>query len=238
MFLFGNNQDDLFDDWDDNLEEGDDSFINSDDNLNILQESRAIDSDGDGWSDAVERELGTDPFDPLCHPGVEGELPEDVQISDDLTGIDSDNDGFSDDLERQMGTDPFDASSHPTVVMPHHFGTNMNNTDIADNLEFSFNVKRWRADLQKCGLVLMCTSGDTGSNQYGEDPTLEDDNSPINDLEESYSTMEPTVNKHEYDADNNDEEKRIILIERLAKLRDFGTITEEEFQDRKKMILK
>lgn len=119
----------------------DDDLIH-DDHFHVTKESNAVDTDNDGWSDALERELGTNVFDPLDHPGIDGDLSDDIHISNDLKGIDTDHDGFSDDLERQMGTDPFNASSHPEVVMPHHFDAKNDDVDIPDNLEGSFDVKR------------------------------------------------------------------------------------------------
>jgi len=130
MLFFDNDHDDFNDD-----------LIHGD-HLHISKESHATDSDGDGWSDAVERDHSTNHLDPLSHPGVDGKLPDDVNISNDLKGIDSDHDGFSDNLEKQMGTDPFNPSSHPDVVMPHHFDSKNDNVDIPDNLEGSFDVKK------------------------------------------------------------------------------------------------
>lgn len=135
MVLFDPNDIDQIDDFDV------DSPLH-DSQLHLSRESNAIDSDEDGWSDAVEQDNGTDPFDPLSHPGVDGTIPDDLHMSDDLKGIDIDSDGFPDKLEQSFGTDPLNAASHPDVVMPHHFDSNGDAFDIPDNLYGTFDIKR------------------------------------------------------------------------------------------------
>lgn len=135
MLFFNPNHQDFADDFDDNM-------LLHDSQLHISRNSHAVDSDGDGWSDAVERSLGTNPFDPLSHPGADGTIPDDLHISNNLNGKDTDNDGFSDDLENSLGTDSLNLTSHPNVVMPHHFDTNSDNFDIADNLNGTFDIKK------------------------------------------------------------------------------------------------
>lgn len=91
------------------------------DHLHLLDDSQALDADGDGFSDAVERDLGTDWLDPLDHPYV------DIDVYHPLH-FDADGDGFSDAVENLMDTDPLDPFSHPDVVEAHHFpaGSNIN----------------------------------------------------------------------------------------------------------------
>ncbi len=36
--------------------------------FHVRPQSDAVDTDGDGWSDALERELGTNPYDAMSHP--------------------------------------------------------------------------------------------------------------------------------------------------------------------------
>ena len=76
------------------------------DHLHTTHDSHAVDSDGDGFSDAVENLFGTDPFSVGDHPH--------------LTSFDSDGDGFSDSVEHLFGTDPLSGLSHPDLVMAHH----------------------------------------------------------------------------------------------------------------------
>ncbi|MBX7144002.1 MAG: hypothetical protein K1X79_06085 [Oligoflexia bacterium] len=60
-----------------------------------------IDSDGDGFSDALESESGTDPQDPEdMPPGPR------TRLADRLRGLDSDYDGLKDIDEQRLGTKP------------------------------------------------------------------------------------------------------------------------------------
>lgn len=90
--------------------------------LHIKLSSNAVDSDKDGFSDAVETRLGTDPFDPYSHPNVDKSLFN-LDASHYLwrRNQDTDADGFSDQVELAIGTNPSDVVSHPDVVLPHHF---------------------------------------------------------------------------------------------------------------------
>lgn len=56
------------------------------------------DTDGDGWTDVIEKHLGTDP-----------------NQANHLNGMDTDGDGWSDKLEIQMGTDFYTANSKPNI---------------------------------------------------------------------------------------------------------------------------
>lgn len=68
----------------------------------------ALDSDGDGVSDAVETQTGTD----VCDPGSVPSLVCGEYISGyDAANFDADNDGVSDADETAAGTDPCDAAS-------------------------------------------------------------------------------------------------------------------------------
>jgi hypothetical protein len=66
-----------------------------------------LDSDGDGFSDGLENDLGSDPLDPLFSP--------DAKTSTDLNArvraIDNDLDGLSNDEELALGTDPASSDS-------------------------------------------------------------------------------------------------------------------------------
>ncbi len=78
----------------------------SPDHFHLTHDSNTPDSDGDGFSDAMEHLFGTDPFNTGDHPHI--------------NGLDSDGDGFSDVREHLADTDPFSAISHPSLVMAHH----------------------------------------------------------------------------------------------------------------------
>ena len=62
-----------------------------------------LDSDGDGFGNAIENAHGTDPFDPADVPTIEG------------SNLDSDGDLASDALEIDRGTDPFDPYDFPAT---------------------------------------------------------------------------------------------------------------------------
>jgi len=102
-----------------------------------------LDDDNDGYPDALEQALGTDPLDALSAPsdldsdgtpdaldddrdgdGVDNitdafpdDAAESLDTDNDGTGnnvdTDDDNDGFTDDVERTVGTDPLDPLSVP-----------------------------------------------------------------------------------------------------------------------------
>ena len=92
-----------------------DILFHGDHHVHVLNDSHAVDSDGDGFSDALEIEAGTDPFNAASHPI--------------LSGLhDLDGDGFSDVIERLLGTSPSDVYDRPDAVLAHHFpaGTDVN----------------------------------------------------------------------------------------------------------------
>ncbi len=71
-----------------------------------------IDTDADGFPDAVEMEAGTNPDDPESHPVVLGpELEPPLQADT----VDTDGDGFSDSAERAAGTNANDPDEHPAA---------------------------------------------------------------------------------------------------------------------------
>lgn len=95
-----------------------------------LVEGIGIDSDGDGFTDLLERDIGTDPNDPESAPrsAVTSLSARVSSIDYDLDGLsdseekqfgtlareyDSDGDGFSDGSERLAKTDPLDAGQFP-----------------------------------------------------------------------------------------------------------------------------
>jgi hypothetical protein len=92
--------------------------------IHVRAHSDAVDSDHDGFSDAVERLAGTNPYDSHSHPS----------LLHGFLGHDVDGDGFPDALERLVGVNPHDALSHPAAVEAHHFagGTDENQPDVWD----------------------------------------------------------------------------------------------------------
>ena len=98
-------------------------------NAEEICEEGAPDSDGDGTCDALELEMGTDPFNP-CDLGIEGQEDSDQDGACDamelLSGtdpenpcdpfyLDSDNDGFCDIEEAILGSNPNNPCSPSTV---------------------------------------------------------------------------------------------------------------------------
>lgn len=76
-----------------------------------LVDSR-VDTDGDGFPDVVEIEVGTNPDDPDSHPVILGPVLEPPLQADT---IDTDGDGFSDSAEWAAGTNPNDPDDSPTA---------------------------------------------------------------------------------------------------------------------------
>ncbi|MCY1703444.1 hypothetical protein [Deinococcus sp. SL84] len=66
----------------------------------------ALDTDGDGWTDAAEYERGTDPNSNLSKPKTA------------TTTLDTDGDGWTDEEERAKGTDPRNPKSYPLPIRP------------------------------------------------------------------------------------------------------------------------
>ena len=93
------------------------------------------DSDGDGWTDAEEALLGTDPLDPSSHPAVYV----------DTAGVaDSDGDGFTDEYEVDVGTDPYDPSDYPYPGIVIHFdedGDPIGEDTVPDIASFSLTFE-------------------------------------------------------------------------------------------------
>ena len=113
-----------------------------DPHLHLVDESDALDLDGDSFSDAAEIHLGTDPSDPGSHPTVDASwlTPSDPGVID----RDTDLDGYSDRIEALMSTDPDLPASHPEVVEAHHFpaGSDTNLTNTVDL--FPPPMREWR----------------------------------------------------------------------------------------------
>ena len=91
---------------------------------NIVNKYYNYDSDGDGYSDDLEVDEGTDPEDaddvpdeadvpPDCDPDDDGEsdCPEDPPPDPEVS--DSDGDGYSDGEEADWGSNPYDPSDFP-----------------------------------------------------------------------------------------------------------------------------
>lgn len=117
-----------------------------DTDLDGVGDNGDLDDDDDGYSDAVEGQMGTDSKDPAVHPtdldsdgipdpvdpDVDGDgvdngddlFPLDPQESLDSDGDgqgnnadkDDDDDGYPDEVEEQLDTDPLDAESYPDDV--------------------------------------------------------------------------------------------------------------------------
>ena len=121
-------------------------FDDTHDHLHVTKDSKAIDTDGDGYSDAVEKKLGTNAYDSLGHPtthenvlGVGGGVST-VKIPDDLSrAFDTDGDGISDIIERKFGSSPLDPHDHPDVVEAHHF--KLHDVKIGDALDRTVDSK-------------------------------------------------------------------------------------------------
>jgi hypothetical protein len=90
------------------------------DHFHLMPESRAANFDGDGFSDAVEARLRTDPYDPTSHPCLDASWFGDG-VGTFGASSHSDRDGFPDGVEIQMGTNPLSELSHPDVTLAHHF---------------------------------------------------------------------------------------------------------------------
>lgn len=112
----------------------DENYVNHSPHLHLERHSEAADSNGDGISDAVSKDLGLDPFDTNAHHTVDLGWHDSNGRLHHTNGRDSDHDGWPDDLERLAGTDSRDAASHPSLVEAHHFpaGSDENLPGTAD----------------------------------------------------------------------------------------------------------
>lgn len=100
-----------------------DRALSDDDILSIfnnpgatLSDTKDVDSDGDGLSDVLEAELGTDPLDTDSDADGLGDGAEVNTHNTSPTSADSDGDGANDRFEINNGTDPTDAASKPEVT--------------------------------------------------------------------------------------------------------------------------
>lgn len=76
---------------------------------------RSFDTDEDGFSDADEQLLGTNPVNFLSRPGGSADFDSDGKTDD--TDLDDDNDGVSDKNEIADGTNPYSALSLKKIAM-------------------------------------------------------------------------------------------------------------------------
>jgi len=96
--------------------------------VNAGQAGKCRDTDGDGYDDTVEIELGSDPHNlnstPEVCDGVDNDLNDgidegftntDGDAEADCVDSDDDNDGFGDSIETAAGSDPLNAASTPEV---------------------------------------------------------------------------------------------------------------------------
>jgi len=89
--------------------------------LHITHASEAIDTNHNGFSDAVERSFGLDPTSPHSHLYLDLQHGQLLLSNHPSHLADSDHDGFPDVVERVLGTDQMSALDHPVVVEAHHF---------------------------------------------------------------------------------------------------------------------
>ncbi|MCB0328832.1 MAG: hypothetical protein KDD70_04190 [Bdellovibrionales bacterium] len=146
-------------------------------------DSQQLDQDGDGYSDLLEIDAGTDQFDPESVPsGGSTSLKARMVRSDaDLDGLsnkeeqefgtylnvsDSDGDGFRDGAERKAGTDPKDPASFPYDSdrdglgddYERTVGLNPNNPDtdgdtLDDEMELVFGSDPLHKDSDRDGIL-------------------------------------------------------------------------------------
>jgi hypothetical protein len=106
------------------------------------------DDDNDGFSDIEELAAGTNPLDPLSHPGGTADCDKDG-LTDDVD-TDDDNDRVSDKNEIAAGTNPYDAKSFPItplqlvkfagkIAFPANGHDACNVTGTLPSLPFGFN---------------------------------------------------------------------------------------------------
>jgi hypothetical protein len=84
------------------------------DHFHTLFKSSALDSDGDGFSDALEEHFETDALDPYDHPDIVTDHSPFSSLSD------LDGDGFPDSMEHIFSTDPLDPLDHPDAILANH----------------------------------------------------------------------------------------------------------------------
>ncbi|MFQ6135668.1 MAG: hypothetical protein ACE5PM_00610 [Candidatus Hydrothermarchaeales archaeon] len=74
----------------------------------LAPREEVVDGDGDGWSDELEKRIGTNPFnkDTDGDGVIDSEDPNPLKFGAER-GVDSDGDGWSDELEKKAGTNPF-----------------------------------------------------------------------------------------------------------------------------------
>lgn len=87
------------------MNDADDGSAEKKDNNDVGEAEYFIDSDGDGWSDGLEKERGADPHDASICPPI---WPDDYKK-------DSDGDGWSDGDEMESGTNPHDHNDYPLL---------------------------------------------------------------------------------------------------------------------------
>ena len=144
------------DDDNDSVLDGDDIFPldateTLDSDLDGTGDNADLDDDNDGFSDLVEAEAMTDPFDENSMPlDTDGDLDPDYSDSDD------DNDRYTDTDEIDNGTDPLDKFSKP-LDTDKDFVSDLNDTDddndgyLDGDDAFSLLIGEW-SDLDSDGV--------------------------------------------------------------------------------------
>jgi PKD repeat protein len=149
------------------------------DNYNLTSNNTTIaniliDSDGDGWSDEIEKSYGTNISDPNCQPldSDSDGIPNNDSLDGNYTGdIDNDNDGLDDETENIFGTDPNNEVDVIELEIEEktYYLINTNNDEQSDILYIPFTEENTIIKLID-GKLYLDTDNDSKWN-YIYDPT-------------------------------------------------------------------
>lgn len=129
---------------------------------------QSLDTDGDGFTDKLESDYGSDPSDPTSTPNLTPVTSLYSRISrQDSWQIDSDNDGVSDGAEMASGSDPRDPRSRPSYDgdgdglsddVEAKLGTNGQNKDtdgdgLRDDFELALGTNPFNNDTDGDGIL-------------------------------------------------------------------------------------